>query len=706
MDNIALMIEQIQVRNRLSHREMARLLGTSLISLHRWLQGTAQPSPTISARIKAYYGAAQSAAKSDTIFESYGLGKPLPLFDVLLPPITLAPTPLPPVLERISNNRFIGSNQKAALDALLNQYRQPTTTAISAPASGMSAGKNTYTYDAHTYHTKVPPQGIAELLLHYLPDGGLVLDPFAGSGMTGVAARTVGYGCILNELSPAAAFIANQFNSTIDPDYYDAGVKAILTETQQVRSQLYQTTCRECGQTTELQYMVWSYQVICPHCTTEFQLWDHCRSYGTRVKEHKILKSFACPSCQNLLKKSLLKRTDAYPVMVGYKCCGSRQQEVTHPLNQTDLDLIAALEQATPIVSGFVPQQRLYEGVNLRQPLKHGLDRIDKFYTHRNLVAMSNLWAAIHRIEDDQLAAFLAFTFTSLYQRVTKLSEFRFWGGSGNTARFNVPYIFNEANVFLTFARKARSISDHLRTTARSYKGNTVVINGSATALVDIPDQSIDLIFTDPPFGANINYSEMNILWEAWLGRYTNAKDEAIVNRFQNKDISAYQALMGESMKECFRVLKPNGWMLLMFMNTSKEVWEALRQAISQAGFLIAKIDLFDKQHGTFKQFVNENAAGFDLVIHCRKQVIVPHDDTLIIPENVQQSIIELVRSKGDNIPYITYLHVQREQEIDYRQMYSEWLTIAMANNLATVDFSFFRKVVDAFIQPNGSHHK
>jgi len=113
---------------------------------------------------------------------------------------------------------------------------------------------------------------------------------------------------------------------------------------------------------------------------------------------------------------------------------------------------------------------------------------------------------------------------------VTKLSEFRFWGGSGNTAHFNVPFIFNEANVFATFERKAASILDHLETTAVNYEGDRAVIAGSATDLNYLPDESIDFIFTDPPFGANINYSEMNILWESWLGEFTDATNEAIVN--------------------------------------------------------------------------------------------------------------------------------------------------------------------------------
>jgi ribosomal protein S27E len=207
----------------------------------------------------------------------------------------------------------------------------PATTVHEPPSNGMSAGKNTYTYDAHTYHTKVPPQGIAELLKHYLPEGGVLLDPFAGSGMTGVASRVLGYDCILNELSPAACFIANRFISYVEPAIFEAGVNAVLNELQDLRSNLYTTICRECGRATEILYTVWSYRVLCSSCGQEFLLWDHCRKYGKRSKEHKILSEFPCPTCKQILRKSRLKRTIAEPVQLGYMCCGSRQQEVVHP---------------------------------------------------------------------------------------------------------------------------------------------------------------------------------------------------------------------------------------------------------------------------------------------------------------------------------------------------------------------------------------
>jgi len=704
--DITIMLQQIQRKGQIDSSALAQILGTSFVSIERWTRGAAKPSPAQMNRIRELYDSGTKASwpgagtPNLNRFAARGARHNLPLFAPLLPKVALSVTPFPPILDRLKEGAFFRASEPVNLATLLSRHTHPATTANTPPKGGMSAGKNTYTYDAHTYHTKVPPQGIAELLAHYLPEGGLVLDPFAGSGMTGVAARVLGYDCILNELSPAACFIANQFITVIDADLFQAGVNAILEETREIRHRLYTTICRECGKRTEIQYTVWSYCVICPHCKEEFRLWDYCRQYGEIVKEHKILSEFPCPNCKIILKKSTLQRTYSLPILLGYKCCGSKQQEMTHPLTQEDLELIRTIEINTPLADGFFPRTRLYDGVNLRQPIKHCLDSIEKFYTPRNIAAMSHLWRAIHRIEQVELAAFLAFVFTSLYQRVTRLSEFRFWGGSGNTARFNVPYIFNEANVFLTFSRKARSIQDHLQTTARSYSGNTVVVNGSATSLDYLPDNTIDLIFTDPPFGANINYSEMNILWESWLGAFTDTTNEAVINKFQGKDIEKYRELMLKSLSECYRVLRPGGWLLLMFMNSSKDVWNALRSAMVESGFHICKIDMFDKQHGTFKQFVSDNTTGFDLVIHCQKL----HHSNLNINrskqkrEDLEKDIYSFMASKGGEFPVNAYIHVEREEEIDFRQLYSDWLSKILPETGDIIDFSDFRALVRNYL--------
>ena len=132
--------------------------------------------------------------------------------------------------------------------------------------------------------------------------------------------------------------------------------------------------------------------------------------------------------------------------------------------------------------------------------------------------------------------------------------------------------------------------------------------------------------------------------------------------------------------------------MLLVFMNSSKEVWNALRGAIAYAGFTIRKIDIFDKQHGTFKQFVSENTAGCDLVLHCYKPVEyqspVAFDHTA-----TSDSIQTFLGHYRGSLPTQVYLHVGLDWEIDYRKLYSEWLSSSLIGHSELVDFAEFRRI-------------
>jgi len=131
-------------------------------------------------------------------------------------------------------------DQEKALQELLARHVKPydpETDQYERPpfAADIKEGKNDPIYNAHTYHTKVPPRSIIPYILHYTQPGDLILDPFCGSGMTGVAAqmcadpprdlleqfpelrdRVGSRACILNDLSPAACHIADNYNTPVD----------------------------------------------------------------------------------------------------------------------------------------------------------------------------------------------------------------------------------------------------------------------------------------------------------------------------------------------------------------------------------------------------------------------------------------------------------------------------------------------------------
>jgi 16S rRNA G966 N2-methylase RsmD len=143
----------------------------------------------------------------------------------------------------------------------------------------------------------------------------------------------------------------------------------------------------------------------------------------------------------------------------------------------------------------------------------------------------------------------------------------------------------------------------------------SVVSNQSATSLNQLPNGSVDFIFTDPPFGGNINYSEQNVLAEWWLNIFTNNQKEAITNSVQNKGVNEYQELMAQCFKEYYRVLKPGRWMVVEFHNSSNTIWTAIQQALEVAGFVVSTVDVLDKVHSTLHQDHNAAAVDKDLAI-------------------------------------------------------------------------------------------
>lgn len=198
-------------------------------------------------------------------------------------------------------------------------------------AADVSEGKNDPLYMAHTYHTKVPYKAIMRYILHYTQPGDVVLDGFCGTGMTGVAAqmcgnndgllqaemksieKTIKWGkryAVLNDLSPAATFIANGYNTPFNNAEFVNEFETILKDVEKEYGELYRT--KHVGDTGflsdlygEINYVIWSDVFICPHCGKEIVFWDA----AVDEKNKKIDNEFDCPFCGVSVKKSSADRS-------------------------------------------------------------------------------------------------------------------------------------------------------------------------------------------------------------------------------------------------------------------------------------------------------------------------------------------------------------------------------------------------------------
>ncbi len=105
-----------------------------------------------------------------------------------------------------------------------------------------------------------------------------------------------------------------------------------------------------------------------------------------------------------------------------------------------------------------------------------------------------------------------------------------------------------------------------------------------------IPRDSVDYVFTDPPYGGAVQYFELSTLWASWLKTDLDYSDEITINPKQNKDFEYYHKMLRASFKEIYQVLKSGKFMTVTFHSTDIKVWNSIIKAVVMIGFELEKI--------------------------------------------------------------------------------------------------------------------
>jgi len=521
-------------------------------------------------------------------------------------------------------------------------------------AADVSEGKQDPICMAHTYHTKVPFRAIARYILHYTQPGDLVLDSFSGTGMTGVAAqflenpdqefvRAIEQECVLLgnpspnwgarnavlfDLSPFAGFLNRCYNSELSADLFAHSARSLIEESESKFGWMYKTDVPGLSTLANLNYVVWADVFFC-ECGTEVTLWHVVRSAD---KSLVLEIQSRCSKCKADLSKNSVQKaraTFADP-FIGLKISQNKQVMLliecsiggtTQKKKPTEFDsnLIAKI-QRQHVTSYFPTQLMMFKegdwGDMHRSGYHYGITHAHHFWTKRNLLVLSDLF---DRASDHQFAHEMRFLCTSFAVKTgSRMHNIGLKDGRINLAgqtynTLQLTSLSAERNLFSLALGKLDDLKSVFEMPKRLDRVN--ISTCSSTNLVGVPDNSIDYIFVDPPFGSNIIYSELSFLYECWLKVFTNQKHEAIVSSAQEKTLAEYQALMIECFCELRRVLKPGRWITVAFHNSKNAVWNSIQEGLGQAGFVVADVRVIDKGQGTYKQMTTAGAVDKDLAI-------------------------------------------------------------------------------------------
>jgi len=513
----------------------------------------------------------------------------------------------------------------------------------------LAAGRHGPLYNAFSYPTKIAAESIALFIACHTQPGARVLDVFGGSGSTGMAALlcerptprmlqmasdaglTPEWGrrdAVVYELSEIGSLLARVMTHSPRPAEFAAAAKRVLASAKSLALDAY-TTVDPSGEVGDIRHIIWSDVVRCPQCaaTTTYA------AARVRYEPLRFADLHRCAECSHsghpdswvreteTALDPLTGQTVSRRARVPWRVYGtSKGGNWSRPGTSSD----SCSDGSANALPSSAPIAELSWGDLYRSGYHQGITHLHQLYTPRNFQVLAILMQVIESEPEhlhDALRLFVLSynaSHSTLMTRVVLKQNSKDFVLTG--AQSGVLYVSGlpvEKNIFRGLQRK-------LGVFVRSFEmlhgtsGAVDVVTGSSTKL-DLPDASVDYVFTDPPFGAYIPYSEINQINELWLGCRTAKEDEAIVSPSQGKGVNEYQSLLTQVFSEMSRVMRPRAEATVVFHSAHASIWQALAAALAGAGLEVAAASILDKTQASFKQVNGHVAVSGDPLLRVRK---------------------------------------------------------------------------------------
>lgn len=374
--------------------------------------------------------------------------------------------------------------------------------------------------------------------------------------------------------------------------------------------------------------------VVCPACG-EIHLQDAnadkvecgCGAAASVQAAAATHGSATCPACGHTERLIDIARRSAAPpewrifavesVPVTERRRVPMAERHFHRATDADLDLYRKAAEELEALRPMLPKRLIPQsGRSDNRLVAYGYRRYTDLFNARQLLHLARLGAAIREVDAEQREALaLAYSnhltsncmltsYTARWRQVTPLFVVRSYRHSVRPVEINPWLAGIGRGTFPNAVRKVAAAIAYTRSpveytasgfdpVARVPAGPALVINGDSRKLSGIPDGSIDLVVTDPPYLDNIAYSELADFFVPWLadvGVLGGRRSEALkLTLAAKRRTSEAAGAFGLGLTECFiearRVLRPEGRLVFTFQHQSPRPWQEIAQSLTAAGF-------------------------------------------------------------------------------------------------------------------------
>jgi len=489
-------------------------------------------------------------------------------------------------------------------------------------------------FNMHSYWTKQPLESISYFIEKYSKENDIVFDPFSGTGMTGVASLILKRNAILSDISPVSLHISKGYCTNFQVKKNNRIIREEINKISKKLHKYFKTKCPKCGGNGNILF-----------CIVGEEWADINGSIEKRgelfLKNIKINKNFKYFRGFRLLK-------------VCYQCNCTKDKMYKEP-DLLDINLFNTNE----FKKYFYPQDNFF-GQEPKRNYKRGIKKIYQLYSPRNLTTLAILFNEINKIKEEKIRQLFLFAFTSILFNTSLMSRYRpqYENTSIKMGTFYIPPLIKDNNVLSSFLNKLKLIMQGNELIFSNNNENTVrILKDSALKMENIKANSIDYIYTDPPYSDILSYSELNIVYESWLKEITDNKEELIVSKEHNKTIFDYSKGFTKFMDNSYRVLKNGKYMTIVFHNANIEHWYYFQKAITETKFKgVASelpIRLISNSKTASQHKTNKKSQCF-LIFNFQKDVRYKKQPLINLEPKEYQELVLKYKIEAKNVGYIT----------------------------------------------------